>query len=234
MDTVRVLTDDPGRLLEIRGIGKKTAAKITSSWTNLRSERDLMIRLFAFGIGPGAARRIIARYGNASPLIVKENPYILAEEVDGIGFRRADALARELGIPADSEFRMTAGLIYAMQNAVDEGHTYLPKDELIGRAERMLEVESEAVQRGLDELLLGGQFIQDGSDIYGADLHAMECLVSRKLNHLASMGRFGEELPPETHLLMGELDAYQQDAVRMGFMHGLVIVTGVPVRERPP
>jgi len=226
-ETEHILTNDPERLTEIRGIGIKTASSIAVSWRKERVERTLMIHLFSLGLGRGFARRIIRRYGSDAPERIRSNPYLLAEEVDGIGFRTADTLASEIGIARDSPFRIKAGIIYAMRKSLDEGHTFLPRDEIETRVRTMLDIDYDSVHDAVDDLIQESKLKTQKNAIFLPDLlHAEVVIADRIKRHAGHRGSLSPQ-PAETSLLTG-LDTEQKAAVFAAFEKGLVVVTGGP------
>ncbi len=154
METIDVIENDPERLREVPGLGKKRIAALRKGWGEQRQIRGVMIFLHSHGIGTSMALKIYKKYGNESIRVVQENPYALAIEVSGIGFVRADRIARTLGFSADSIERAQAGIVYVLeQAAVGEGHCYLPVRELVGKASELLGVEAGIVVDALERLL---------------------------------------------------------------------------------
>jgi len=140
-DTLRVLDEDPERLAEIKGIGRKKAQAIGEEWRQLRDDdkQGILVRLQGMGISSAQAIRIYAHYSNQAVAVVERNPYQLAMEVDGIGFKSADRIARTIGISAESPFRLQAGITHALQQAAQQGHCFLPKEHLLEQSTRLLE-----------------------------------------------------------------------------------------------
>jgi exodeoxyribonuclease V alpha subunit len=152
LDTVEVLEHQPQRLREVRGIGVKTASKIEAAWRQHRESQQTMVFLTGHGVSPALAARVWKRYAAGTLQAVRTNPYRLAEEVRGIGFLTADRIARSIGIPADAPERHEAGLLHALRTGSDEGHTFLPRDELQVRAGDLLEVPASDLEPGVHRL----------------------------------------------------------------------------------
>ncbi|MDR2577505.1 MAG: hypothetical protein LBC70_01655, partial [Chitinispirillales bacterium] len=150
LDTLKVLDDDPDRLSEVSGIGMKTLKKIKESWAQQRHIRDLVIFLQEYDISVATANRIYKAYGAESKKRICENPYSLIDDVWGIGFIKADAIAVKLGFDAQSYKRIKAGLTFALQEAAANGHTYLPKTDLETISAELLNVDAEQVVYTLD------------------------------------------------------------------------------------
>jgi len=152
VDTLDVIEHEPQRLLEVLGIGRKRVAKITGAWAEQKQIREVMIFLQGHGVRPSWAVKIYKAFGNAAVRVVQQDPYRLAREIKGIGFKTADQIARKLGLPADSPRRVAAGVAYALSEMADEGHVYAPQGELVATASKMLEVPTELVRQGVDTL----------------------------------------------------------------------------------
>jgi exodeoxyribonuclease V alpha subunit len=154
METIDIIENDPDRLREIPGFGKKRIAALREGWEEQQHLRQIMIFLHSHGIGTATALKIYKKYGNDSVRVVQENPYALAIEVSGIGFIKADRIARSLGFSADSMERAQAGIVYVLeQAAMGEGHCYLPVRDLVRRASELLEVENWIVVQAFQRLL---------------------------------------------------------------------------------
>ena len=153
-NTVNILNNYPGRLRELPGIGKRKAETIISGWKEGAARRDSMIFLQGLGISPAYCSKLFRKYSDKAPAIVKSNPFRLAEEVDGIGFLKADAIASSLGFAADSPERLSAAAVYTLNLAISNGHTGLPADELIRRTSELAKQPSELVAKGLEAAIL--------------------------------------------------------------------------------
>jgi len=154
METIDVIENEPERLREVPGFGKKRVAALREAWEEQRQVRRIMIFLHSYGIGTPLALKIYKRYGNNSVRVVQENPYVLALEISGIGFVKADRIARSLGFRHDSLERAQAGIIYALeQAAMGEGHCHFPVRELVAGGSELLEVDTWVVVQALDRLL---------------------------------------------------------------------------------
>jgi exodeoxyribonuclease V alpha subunit len=151
--TLQVIEEDPKRLVEVRGLGPKRTAMITAAWEEQRAIKEVMVFLQGVGVSTSLAVRIYKTYRDESIEVVRREPYRLAADVWGIGFKTADQLARSLGIPQDSPQRVKAGLQFALSQATEDGHCYLPETELVAKATGLLEVEGELARRCLEELV---------------------------------------------------------------------------------
>ncbi len=158
--TLDILSGHPERLTEVPGIGKKRADQIGTSFKEQYAAREAMIFLQTYGVSPALAVKISKAYGADAQRRIRENPYQLIDDIEGIGFLTADRIALSLGIPQESEYRLRAGIKYALQEAAaGEGHTYLPRDILLDRAARGLRVAGEALLHQLDALLFAREII---------------------------------------------------------------------------
>ena len=154
-ETLEVLTEHPERLTEIRGIGKKSWKMIAESFHEQQETRSAMVFLQQYGIPAGLAMKIARQYGDRTAQVVRENPYRLCEQIEGVGFLTADRIGMQLGIPADSEDRVQSALLYVLKDAaVGSGHIYLPQEELIRRTSQLLRAEESVCATCLQSLTL--------------------------------------------------------------------------------
>jgi exodeoxyribonuclease V alpha subunit len=152
VDIMHVIEDEPGRLIEVDGLGPKRTAMITAAWAEQKAIKEVMVFLQGVGVSTSIAVRIYKKYGDAAISVVRAEPYRLAADVWGIGFKTADTIAAAVGIARDSPERIKAGLAYTLSEAADDGHCYLPAPNLIADAAKILEVPAEMIAPCLDEL----------------------------------------------------------------------------------
>ena len=152
VDIMHVIDDEPGRLIEVDGLGPKRTAMIAAAWAEQKAIKEVMIFLQGVGVSTSLAVRIYKKYGDASVSVVRDEPYRLAADVWGIGFKTADTIARSVGIAPDSPERIKAGLAYTLSEAADDGHCYLPAPNLITDAAKILDVPADLITPCLDEL----------------------------------------------------------------------------------
>ncbi|MGY4286949.1 RecD/TraA family predicted helicase [Bradyrhizobium sp. LM2.7] len=180
----------PRRLLEVAGIGAVRASRITSAWAEQKIIREIMLFLHSNGVGTARAVRIFKTYGADAVQIMSENPYRLARDIRGIGFKTADAIAMKLGIEKTAMIRVRAGISYALTEAMDQGHCGLPSNELTRLAEKLLEVSVELVGTALALELTEGTVIADSVDetpcVFLAGLHRAERAIAEKLTRLTN------------------------------------------------
>ena len=181
---------EPARLREVTGIGPVRAGRITDAWAEQKVVREIMVFLHSHGVGTARAVRIYKTYGADAVQVMSENPYRLARDIRGIGFKTADAIAMQLGIEKTAMIRVRAGISYALTEAMDEGHCGLPTAELVPLAESLLEVPPELVRTALDlELSDGGVIADTVGDIpciFLAGLYRAERVIAECLLRLAS------------------------------------------------
>src|SRR5678815_3717254 len=176
---------EPERLREVTGIGAVRASRITTAWADQKIIREIMVFLHSNGVGTARAVRIYKTYGADAVQVMSENPYRLARDIRGIGFKTADAIAMKLGIEKTALIRVRAGISYALTEAMDEGHCGLPTDELVPLAEKLLEVPLELVRTALHLELAEGTVIADRVGetpcIFLAGLYRAERSIAERL-----------------------------------------------------
>ena len=177
-DVLEIIREEPSRLLEVAGIGRKRADAIVKAVVaenrQERALRELSLLLLDYGIGSARIRSIYKRYGDAALDFLKRDPYRLTEDIRGIGFVIADRLARKMRVPPESISRIKAGLIYTMKKASGEGNCFVQRDKLIEMAGKILNIGNEPIERGLDDLIDNGSAVATSRGIYPANLFAAE------------------------------------------------------------
>jgi exodeoxyribonuclease V alpha subunit len=185
LDTLEVIDRDPARLLEVEGVGPKKKAQITAAWSAQRDVREVMLFLQSHGVTTAFASKIYRRYGNRAIALVKEDPYRLAVDIPGIGFRTADRIAAALGTPPNSPRRAEAGLLHVLGEFSDNGHLFAPAELLVERTAAVLEIDAGLVAEGLTELGAGGLAVieedVDERPVYLSRLHAAGCLAAERM-----------------------------------------------------
>lgn len=230
-----VLEANPEALKKLPGIGKKRMARMLEHVGRLRNERKTMVFLLSHGLGPGRAARISAVYKDQTEEILRENPYRMATEIDGIGFHLADELARKLGIAANAPARLEAGLIYSMEQAENEGHTFLSTGELQKAARTLLKVPDAELVAALDSLLQQQRLIlrswPDKSECcYRPSADWAERVVSERLLRLRQgplpwPPTLSQTLPALSGITLSEK---QQNAIRLMLQNKLAVLSGGP------
>jgi exodeoxyribonuclease V alpha subunit len=180
-----IIEAEPDRLREVDGIGPVRAQRITAAWAEQKIVREIMVFLHSHGVGTARAVRIFKTYGSDAIQVMSENPYRLARDIRGIGFKTADAIAMKLGIEKTAMIRVRAGISYALTEAMDEGHCGLPIDELVPLAEKLLEVPSELIRTALDLERADGTVVADtvgdSPCMFLTGLHRAERTIAERL-----------------------------------------------------
>ena len=180
-----VIEAEPDRLREVDGIGPVRASRIVAAWAEQKVVREIMVFLHSHGVGTARAVRIYKTYGADAVQVMSENPYRLARDIRGIGFKTADAIAMKLGVDKTAMIRVRAGISYALTEAMDEGHCGLPSSELMPLAEKLLEVPQNLIGTALDLELADGTVIADRLGeidcVFLASLHRAERAVAERL-----------------------------------------------------
>src|SRR5690348_12304263 len=161
LETLRIIEEEPERLIEVPGLGPKRTAKISAAWEEQKAIKEVMVFLQGVGVSTSLAVRIYKTYQDSAIAVVKNEPYRLASDVWGVGFKTADKIAQSLGIPQDSPERIMAGLQYTLSEASDEGHCYLPQETLIAAAAQILSVDSALIQPALEALITDGGVMRE-------------------------------------------------------------------------
>lgn len=236
-DTVRIIEEEPERLAEIKGISERKAMEIASQMEEKKDMRKSMIYLQKYGISTKLAAKIYQRYGMKVHQILEENPYRLADDIEGVGFRTADEIAARIGIHTDSDYRIRSGLFYILQQAVAEGHIYLPEELLLRRAKVLLGIEIEDIEKYIMDLCMERKTVMKEKDgkviVYPAHYYYMELNTAKMLNDLDIDCQMPEDMMEKRLRAVEEkekieLDPLQHKAVIESIKHGLLILTGGP------
>ena len=237
--TLDILSEHPEQLTQVPGIGKKRAQQLGKAFQEQYGAREAMIFLQSYGVSPTLAVKISKRYGADAQRKIRENPYRLIDDIEGVGFLTADRIALSLGIPQDSEYRLRAGIKYALSEAAaGEGHTYLPRDTLLERAARGLRVSGELLTHQLDGLLFAREIIALDAEGTEAMLLApyfyAEKEIARYLKLLMSAARTADK--PDVSRRVRDFEKKngiqfsenQRLAVSEAVQRGLLVITGGP------
>lgn len=236
-DTFRIIEEEPERLAEIKGISERKAMEIASQMEEKKDMRKSMIYLQKYGISTKLAAKIYQRYGMKVHQILEENPYRLADDIEGVGFRTADEIAARIGIHTDSDYRIRSGLFYILQQAVAEGHIYLPEELLLRRAKVLLGIEIEDIEKYIMDLCMERKTVMKEKDgkviVYPAHYYYMELNTAKMLNDLDIDCQMPEDMMEKRLRAVEEkekieLDLLQHKAVIESIKHGLLILTGGP------
>jgi exodeoxyribonuclease V alpha subunit len=230
---LEVLDAEPARILEVKGISKKRAEQIAAGWKGHSQLREVLVFLQSYGVSSTYAHKIYRLYKERTVEMVRENPYRLAVDVRGIGFKKADAIAMHLGFPKDSPFRAEAAAAYTLSEAAAEGHTYFPRRALVQQAADELDLDPELLDQAVDRLAAVGRVVLENERVYLPHLFQAEYEIAVHLRELARGP--GTEDPRLQGLLaeiereLGlELESTQREAVLAVFAHRLVVITGGP------
>ena len=236
-DTFRIIEEEPERLAEVKGISERKAREIAEQVEEKKDMRKAMIYLQKYGISTRLAAKIYQHYGMRVYKVLEENPYQLADNIDGVGFKTADEIASRIGIHTDSDYRIKSGLFYTLQQAVVEGHVYLPHDVLVRRAGELLGVEIQDIDKHVMDLCIEKKTVmkecQGGIRIYPSHYYYLELNTAKMLHDLNIDCEMPEDLMErrlrkveETERI--ELDVMQHKAVIESIKHGLLVLTGGP------
>ena len=233
-DTIEVIETDIERLYEVPGIGKKRVEKIRESWEKQKDIKNVMLFLQGFGVSTAYAAKIYRQYGKESIDKVKENPYRLADDIWGIGFKTADGIARKMGYEMNDERRLRSGLIYTLNQLADEGHCYAEEEQLIATAKQMLEADEECIRTAMTHAIETEDLMLDGTAIYLPPFYYAECGTANRLNALVHTKEAGSiftarfdlaKLQRETGI---EYDDVQVEAIRQAIASKVMVLTGGP------
>ncbi len=236
-ETFTVIEKEPERLAEIKGISERKAQEIAVQVEEKRSLRSAMLFLQQYGITLTLAVKIYNTYGEEIYSILQKNPYRLADDIDGVGFRIADEIASKVGIRTDSDFRIRSGLLYCLQQAAGEGHTYLPQPLLMQRAGELLGVDAEPLEQNMMNLAMERRLVMERQGeavyVYAASYYNMEANVAHMLKLLNISMDVSEEhvyarirrIEQETERRLAE---HQRQAVASAAKEGVLVITGGP------
>lgn len=236
-DTLRIVEEEPERLAEIKGISEKKAREIAAQMEEKADMRKAMMFLQKYGISLNLGAKIYQKYGDSVYSVLKENPYRLADDISGVGFKIADEIAGRIGIHTDSDYRIKSGMMYTLLQATGEGHVYLPKEELFQRSSELLGVDVSYMEKHLMDLSMERKVIQkeEGETVlvYPSRFYYLELNTARMLRELnidcpedeAFVQRRIAQIEKETGTTLDEM---QKKAVTEAAGHGLFILTGGP------
>ena len=229
VETVKVLDLYPKRIMEVENIGKGKAKKIIEAWKNSRSRREDLIYLQGLGVTPAYCARLFKQYGDETVAKVRNNPYQLAQDVDGIGFLKADAIARQIGFAADSPLRMMAAAVYSLNELIGEGHVCYPAEELAKISAKLTSQSEECATLGIEEALNKRLLFKLDDCIYTPFTARAELQLPKMVSALSKAENFSgkklKKVSPRTDL---KLDELQKKAVESLYERALNIITGGP------
>ncbi|MGL4362141.1 MAG: SF1B family DNA helicase RecD2 [Cellulosilyticaceae bacterium] len=238
LDTFKIIESEPRVLAQIQGITEKKALEISEVFHAQHELRMAMMALQNFGISPTYAIKIYKKYGDKTVEMIKTNPYRLAEEVFGIGFKKADEIAMQIGIQHDDPQRIKTGILYLLNQYAMKGHTYKPQDELMIDVVELLRVDSSGIENALLELSMNKQVVikryNEEPVVFLKYLYYNEQGIARKLIDLATLYEqhsevdFDKEIAQTEKELQITLVSEQKDAIRHVLTHGVTVITGGP------
>ena len=232
-DTLTVIEEETDRLLLVPGIGEKRVQMIRDSWEKQKEIKNIMLFLQSHSVSTSFAAKIYKVYGNESIQVVKENPFRLADDIWGVGFKTADGLAEKLGFAKDDPLRCRSGILYTLNALADEGHVYAEQEQLLRKAEELLEAKRESISAALEAMLGTEDLKQDGEAIYLPPFYYAEIGVAAKLKRLAADT---DALPSEARADFERLakktglqyDEIQKDAILKATVSKVMVLTGGP------
>ncbi len=236
-ETLRIVEEEPERLSEVKGISEKKAREIAAQIAEKADMRRAMIFLQKYGVSLNLGAKIYQKYGQSLYNVLQENPYRLAEDISGVGFKIADEIAGRIGIHADSDYRIRSGMLYVLLQASGEGHIYLTKAELFQRASRLLGVDESYMEKHLMDMAIDRKLVlkedRSGTIVYPSQHFYLELNTARMLCEL-NISCPEDEKMTERRIAQIEketetvLDEMQKKAVREAASHGLFVLTGGP------
>jgi len=236
-DTLRVIDEEPERLAEVKGISENGARQIAVQVAEKREQRQAMIFLQQYGISLNLAVKIYDRYGPEIYTLLQSNPYKMADDIPGVGFKVADEIAAKAGIHTDSDFRIRSGIYYTLMHAVGAGHVYLPQETLLRNASELLGVPAEYMEKHIMDLVLDKRLVlkekHGETVVYAAMYYYMEMSTASMLRELDVPYETNEEKLQSWLMAMEdqedlELDVLQQEAIKVAVQQGVTVITGGP------
>lgn len=242
-DTLRIIETEPERLAEVKGISERKAREIAEQVEDKADMRKAMMFLQQYGISQTLGAKIYQQYKQDMYRILKENPYKMAEDISGVGFKIADEIAARIGIHTDSDYRIQSGLLYILLLATAEGHVYLPKKVLLARAEKLLGVQADYMEKHIVDLAIDRKIVvkeitDDFTDekeqvVYASQYYQIELHTAQMLHELNLKDTIDEEVIAEKIRRIQkaekiELDEMQQQAIAEAVKNGLLVITGGP------
>lgn len=236
-DTFCIIEEEPERLAEVKGISERKAREIAEQVEEKKDMRKAMIYLQKYGVSLALAAKIYEHYGQSVYRVLEENPYQIADHVQGVGFKTADEIAAKVGIHTDSDFRIRSGIFYVLLQSVADGHVYLPQKELLRRTMQLLEVEICGIEKYLMDLAMEKKVVlkekEDGIRVYPAHYYYLELNTAKMLHDLNvsydiaddAIERRLRQIEEDAELSLDEL---QRRAVKEAVKNGVLVLTGGP------
>lgn len=238
-DTFRIIEEEPERLVEVKGISERKAREIALQMEEKKDLREALVYLQQYGISNTLAVKIYDTYGMNLYGVMKENPYRLAEDIDGVGFKIADEIAAKIGIHTDSDYRICSGILYTLLQSVGEGHCYLPMNILLERTHILLNVSEENIRPQIDNMMMDKKLVIKGNIVFAASyyyaelncagmLHDINIPMAETENLSSWESTLRTRLEKLAESLGMDLDDLQLEAVMESIRNGLFILSGGP------
>lgn len=232
-DTLDVIEENPNALIEVEGIGKIRVERIKTSWQEQKEIKNIMLFLQGYEVSTSHATKIFKTYGSESIQIVKENPYRLADDIWGIGFKTADSIAAKMGIEKDRFIRLRSGILYTLNKLSESGHCYAVREQLIEKAIQLLEVDAPELEITLDEMIRTDDVIKEDEAIYLPPFYFSETGCAKSMLHLLERERKVRVNPDEIvqkviRQSAISYDEIQLEAVRTAISSKIMVLTGGP------
>ena len=232
-DTLEVIEENPNALIEVEGIGKVRVERIKTSWQEQKEIKNIMLFLQGHEVSTSHATKIFKAYGSESISIVKENPYRLADDIWGIGFKTADSIAAKMGIEKDRFIRLRSGILYTLNKLSESGHCYAVREQLIEKAIQLLEVDAPELEITLDEMIRADDVIKEDEAIYLPPFYFSETGCAKSMLYLLACERRVRVNPQEiTEKVVSHseisYDTIQLEAVRTAISSKIMVLTGGP------
>lgn len=232
-DTLEVIEENPNALIEVEGIGKVRVERIKTSWQEQKEIKNIMLFLQGHEVSTSHATKIFKAYGSESIQIVKENPYRLADDIWGIGFKTADSIAAKMGIEKDRFIRLRSGILYTLNKLSESGHCYAVREQLMEKAVQLLEVDAPELEITLDEMIRTGDVIKEEEAIYLPPFYFSETGCAKSMLHLLERERKVRVNPDEIvqkviRQSAISYDEIQLEAVRTAISSKIMVLTGGP------
>lgn len=238
-DAFRIMEEEPERLSEVKGVSEKMAMAIGEQMEDKKDMRQAMMFLQNYGISINLSAKIYKEYGPSLYGIIKENPYRLADDIPGVGFKMADEIAERVGIFTDSDYRIKAGILYTLLKATSNGHTYLPREELFAQSSELLKTDPSYMEKHLMDMQIDRRVVvkntAQGPVIYSSQYYYLELNTAGMLHSLNIHGDApGEEIKANLKKVQAlspesvSLDSLQEQAVYEAVNSGLLVITGGP------
>ena len=233
-DTIRIIEEEPERLLEVEGIGPKRVEMIKNAWLEQKEVKNIMLFLQSHGVSTSHGVKIYKAYGNDSIEIVKENPYRLADDIWGIGFKTADTIAQKLGFDKNSYHRCRSGIIYVLNQLSNDGHCFATRSQLIDETVKILELDPQLVEEAIDKMIQEGSLIAEDEAVYLPPFYYSEVGVAQRIKEITSIPSIFavenvDKLIDEVEIKTGvRYEAVQREAIKKAVQSKFMVLTGGP------